>query len=121
MLESDTDRRGPPPCSTCGRWKVGGLAILGFTTLIVLFAHDPANSMFYPPCPFRALTGFYCPGCGTLRALHQLLHGHLVAAFWLNPLAALLLPFLGYASLCSIVLAGTSRPLPGSTLLHRDA
>ena len=41
-----------------------------------------------------ALTGFYCPGCGSCRALHQLLNGHLGAAIGFNPLMILFLPFL---------------------------
>jgi hypothetical protein len=38
---------------------------------------------------FHALTGLQCPGCGGLRAAHQLLHGHLAAAWQLNPLVVL--------------------------------
>ena len=64
--------------------------------LFVLFVFNPAGSSFYPPCPFHKLTGLYCPGCGSLRAMHQLLHGNLPAAFSLNPLMVLSLPFLGY-------------------------
>ncbi|NEO96316.1 MAG: DUF2752 domain-containing protein, partial [Moorea sp. SIO3G5] len=54
----------------------------------------------YPPSPFRTLTGLYCPGCGTLRGLHQLLHGNLWAAFGLNPLMVLSLPYLIYSYIC---------------------
>ena len=32
------------------------------------------------------MTGWDCPGCGGLRAAHQLLHGVLAAAWALNPL-----------------------------------
>lgn len=53
---------------------------------IVLFFFDPRTTWFYPQCPFFALTGLECPGCGTTRALHALLHGHLTTAFTLNPL-----------------------------------
>ncbi len=48
-----------------------------------------------PPCPVHVLTGWNCPGCGTTRALHQLAHGHLWAAFRLNPLTFVMLPALG--------------------------
>jgi hypothetical protein len=58
----------------------------------VLFAVDPAQHQIYPVCWFRATTGLQCPGCGGLRATHQLLHGHLAAAWALNPLAVLLAP-----------------------------
>ena len=56
----------------------------------------------YPPCPFRYATGLLCPGCGTLRGLHQLLHGHPLAAFRLNPLMVLSLPPLAWVALATV-------------------
>jgi hypothetical protein len=50
----------------------------------ILFFFDPATAGFYPPCLFRTFLGFQCPGCGSLRAVHQLLHGNLEAAWALN-------------------------------------
>jgi hypothetical protein len=55
---------------------------------------DPHVPGFYPVCPSYALTGLYCPGCGTLRALHDLWHLDLAGAWSMNPLAVLALPFL---------------------------
>jgi hypothetical protein len=78
--------------------------------LLVLFVFNPAGSSFYPPCPFHKLTGLYCPGCGSLRAIHQLLHGNLSAAFGLNPLMFLSLPFLGYWFISYSVPAVRKRP-----------
>ena len=60
---------------------------------------EPGKTGFFPQCTFRALTGLICPGCGTTRALHQLFHGHLEAAFMLNPLFFVAIPFLGFALL----------------------
>ena len=79
--------------------------------LIVVYLLDPGTSELYPPCPFLALTGFYCPGCGTLRALHQLTLGHPVAALDLNPLMVLLLPFVAYFLASHAMLAVTGWPL----------
>lgn len=59
-----------------------------------LFFFEPGKSGFFPGCPFRLLTGFTCPGCGTTRALHQILHGHFDTAFTLNPLLLLAIPFI---------------------------
>ena len=58
------------------------------------------------------MTGLLCPGCGTLRALHQLLHGHLKSALLLNPLAVMALPVLAgwYAMKGAYVLAGRRAP-----------
>lgn len=47
-----------------------------------------------PRCPFHELTGLYCPGCGSTRALHALAHGELAAACRFNPLVVLALPLL---------------------------
>ena len=58
----------------------------------VLSLFDPAQHSFYPFCAFHRLTGLNCPGCGGLRALHQLLHGHVAAAFRFNALVVLGVP-----------------------------
>lgn len=49
---------------------------------------------WYPPCPFHALTGLQCPGCGSSRALHLLVHGEWRHALGFNPLLVLSLPLL---------------------------
>ena len=61
-----------------------------------LFMFEPGKTGFFPVCLFRFLTGYQCPGCGSTRAMHQLLHGHVVAAFELNPFFLLAIPFLLY-------------------------
>ena len=77
--------------------------------LFLLFVFNPAEGSFYPPCLFHKLTGFHCPGCGSLRAVYQLLHGNLPAAFGLNPLMVLSLPFLGYWFISRYVLVGRNQ------------
>jgi hypothetical protein len=52
----------------------------------VLFAFDPAVTPWFPSCPLFALTGWLCPFCGSLRAFHALVHGHVLDALALNPL-----------------------------------
>jgi hypothetical protein len=61
---------------------------------VVLFVFDPATSGLFPPCVFHALTGLHCPGCGSLRALHALLHGDVAQALAFNPLTTAALPLL---------------------------
>jgi hypothetical protein len=58
----------------------------------ILYLFDPAQNGFYPICLFHATTGLNCPGCGITRAIHQLLHGNIVAAAHLNLLFVLCLP-----------------------------
>jgi len=63
----------------------------------ILFFINPEKAIFFPRCPFHMLTGLYCPGCGSARALHHLLHADFARAFRYNPLIILLLPFLIYS------------------------
>jgi hypothetical protein len=70
--------------------------LVGVAGIVFLRSFDPATSGIYPPCPLYYLTGWYCPGCGSLRALHQLLTGNLRGAWAMNPLTVILLPFLAY-------------------------
>jgi len=89
------------------------LILTGAATYLFLF--DPAKGG-YPSCPFRMLTGWQCPGCGTTRGFHQLLHGHPLAAFELNPLMMLSLPFLVFA-LLTFTWSGGKSDRPGSNFI----
>ena len=62
------------------------LVCLTLAGAALLFAFDPATTWWFPSCPFRALTGWLCPLCGSLRALHALVHGAPRVALALNPL-----------------------------------
>ena len=78
-----------------------------------LFVFEPGKTGFFPICIFRFLTGLQCPGCGTTRALHQILHGHFLTALTLNPLVFIAIPFLLFAFLRYTVIAlrgGVPRP-----------
>lgn len=70
-----------------GALGVGALAYVGLVD-----PHRPDS--LYPPCPFRMLTGWYCPACGGLRMTHDLLHGHVAAAATDNIVALIGLPLL---------------------------
>jgi hypothetical protein len=67
-------------------------AVVLSSIVVLLYGLDPATSKFFPRCPFRSLTGLYCPGCGSLRAMHRLLHGNLGGALTMNSLMVLSLP-----------------------------
>jgi hypothetical protein len=86
------------------------LAVLAAVAGFVLFCFDPRQYHFYPVCFFHRTTGLLCPGCGALRALHQLLHGHLVAAFRLNPMLVVSVPFLIWLGARSALQKASNRP-----------
>lgn len=106
-------------------WAAAGLLLLAAAA--VLFFFDPAVTRVFAPCPFHLLTGYHCPGCGSLRAVHALLHGELREAFALNSLMVLSLPVLGllawkprwalqvwvpWAALAILIAYGIARNLP---------
>ena len=62
------------------------MLMLAVVASLLLFFFEPGSYNFYPRCLFHQTTGLLCPGCGSLRAFHQLLHGHLAAALHLNVL-----------------------------------
>lgn len=77
--------------SFSNRLLLASAAIVAAAGGWVLFTYPPATTPFYPQCAFRMLTGLDCPGCGTTRALHHLLHGRIEEAFFLNPLLFVIL------------------------------
>lgn len=78
---------------------------------MVLYLFDPSEGG-YPLCPFRAVTGLYCPGCGTLRAGNRLVHGRIGDAFGFNALAVLMLPVLIFMFASSMLVAAGRPALP---------
>ena len=76
------------------RAAMNGLAAAGLAGAALLDRFSPQEYSFYPRCPFYALTGHLCPGCGATRAVAELLHGHVAAALHFNAAVTLLLPAL---------------------------
>lgn len=71
------------------------LLLVGIVVLaIVYYRVSPTTSVFFPKCAFLMLTGLKCPGCGSQRAVHALLHADLASAFAHNALLVLSLPYL---------------------------
>jgi hypothetical protein len=77
-------------------WSIG--LVLALAGAVVMFLFDPARVPIYPVCVFHQMTGLDCPGCGSLRAAHQLLHGHLSTALHFNALFVLSLPLLPWVA-----------------------
>ena len=108
----------PEPLSPRARRRWLLLVALAVTAgLFLLYRVAPTEGSFYPRCLFHTATGLHCPGCGTTRCLHALLHGQLRQAFAYNALVLLALPFLLFwaARWGLAFLRGTplrARPLP---------
>lgn len=83
----------------------------------VFFLFDPAQYPF-PRCPFYVFTGLYCPGCGSQRATHALLHGQVLRAAGLNLLAVAALPLLALGA-ADGVRAGLTGVPRRAALLYR--
>ncbi|MBR5169501.1 MAG: DUF2752 domain-containing protein [Muribaculaceae bacterium] len=66
------------------------LLVFGF----IYYALDPSTSTAFPKCGFLSLTGYKCPGCGSQRAIHALLHGDVVTAFRYNAMLLISIPWL---------------------------
>lgn len=65
-------------------WWIAAV-IAGAVILVVYSIYDPAVAPM-PECPFFRITGLYCPGCGSQRALHAMLNGHVTAMLGFNVL-----------------------------------
>lgn len=134
-----------PTTLTGGRRRLLRPLGVGAATLVVtgyVAAVDPNAAGHYPTCPFLAITGWYCPGCGALRAVHALAHGDVMTALARNPFAVVAVgyvvvawvlwvertargrpvrwlapPWVLYSVLAAIVMFGILRNVPGWTWL----
>ncbi len=86
-------RPAPSPAPIAGRGRrmlypsLSAAGTLVFLTVVQVI--DPNEPGHFPTCPWLALTGTYCPGCGTMRATHALTHGHLGEALARNPVTVI--------------------------------
>ena len=105
--------RSVPPIQREVKGRPTGVLWLGIAagalSALVLFFFNPAEHGFYPRCFFKMSTGLDCPGCGGLRATHQLLHGHLAEAFALNPLFVVAIPVTAMVLLLKFAEKSTGR------------
>jgi len=59
------------------------LLFLGVIALFY-FRVNPSQVVFLLKCPLYKSTGVFCPGCGSQRAFHHLLHGDILIALQNN-------------------------------------
>ncbi len=100
-MSGTTVEVAPAPVVRAGR----GLALPAAVAALVgsgaglLYAVDPNQPGQYPGCPFLAVTGYWCPGCGSARALYALVHGDLPTALARNPIVPFVVVYLALSGL----------------------
>jgi len=82
-------RDASAPASILSRGHRRAAFVLPLTSAVfaVSALWSPTDLPGFVFCPFRALTGLPCPGCGMTRAFCAIGHGDFASAIGFNPLA----------------------------------
>lgn len=107
MVTGSDSTRSVFPAS---RFLIMAAVILCTLGALIFFVFDPTKVPMFPQCIFHQVTGLDCPGCGAQRALHQLLHGNLIAALRLNAMFVLSLPLAAWYGPRLVFRAFTRQP-----------
>lgn len=70
-----------------------GAAVLLPALVFLYMRFNPEGNELFPKCIFHSLTGYKCPGCGSQRAVHYLLNGDIAAAWRMNQLMIVAIPY----------------------------
>ena len=83
------------------RWRFDSrvvvVVVVCVCVVVLAFFNPDGGSVvegWFPRCPFFALTGLRCPGCGSTHAFYALVHGDVSAAFAYNPFTLIVIPLL---------------------------
>ena len=89
-------------------------AIGAVSAFITVRQIDPSGSNIFPVCPFHAMTGLNCPGCGATRGMHALLNGDVLTALHFNAMLIVFVPLMiyGIAALVLFGIRGRGLPVP---------
>lgn len=99
---------------------VGGSAALLGAALLRLHATHGIDVAPVPLCPFHAVTGLWCPFCGSLRAVADLTHLDVPSALSSNlPVVLLVLPAIAITWGLGVRAAVTGRPTPRIGISNR--
>ena len=74
------------PQQRAGRLTAALLLALCVAALLAVAAKDPRTHGMGVLGPSRRFLGIYCPGCGSTRAMYDLMHGEPASAVRNNPL-----------------------------------
>lgn len=76
-----------------------GIVIVLLGALSLYFFINPSEHDFFPKCPFYSFTGIYCAGCGSQRAIHQIINGNIFTGVRHNYLLVLVFGVLSYKAI----------------------
>lgn len=74
--------------------RVVGILVVLLLIGGIYFLFSPEESGFFPQCAFHSMTGLDCPGCGSQRAIHHLLHFRIREALSSNLLLVVSIPYI---------------------------
>jgi hypothetical protein len=98
-----TARRSRFPAFVFLAAQAAALALFGFII--------PNDSPFFPRCVFHAITGLYCPGCGTGRGILRMLRGDILGGIRQNWFLLVGLPILALADINAVLALLGREPL----------
>lgn len=83
------------------------------------FTYNPLESEWFPKCVFHQLTGLECPGCGSQRAIHAILHGNILEGLKTNPFIIISIPYGFFLILILIFKTPFTQNLRAKLLNHK--
>jgi len=92
--------------------KAAAVLFTAVVLIIILYTLNPTEYKYYPPCYFKEITGYLCPGCGGIRATHLLLRGQIIEAIKSNLLIVLFIPIISYYLISEIIFLLFNKKLP---------
>ncbi len=92
-------------------FEIVTICAIGCVLVLFYYFTDARYSALFPKCPFFVLTGLYCPGCGSQRAISALLHGELVQAAGYNFMFTASLLFVIYSASVKVMNIFRTKPL----------
>lgn len=72
----------------------GSVLMLASIIIFLYKNYNPLDSILFPKCPFKTATGLLCPGCGSQRAIHNVLNMNILGAIKENLLLVLAVPYI---------------------------
>lgn len=75
---------------------ITSIVIVLLGVLSLYFFINPSEYNFFPKCPLYTYSGIYCAGCGSQRAIHQIINGNIITGIRHNYLLVLVFAVLSY-------------------------